>query len=120
MSEIKLLPSVDLNEWLKSYKPRRTKTDPSTWLIEDYMLKPAATAEGVPTNSVNNNATDEPGLKPTPTKGQGKRKLTEDGVRDIRARAENGEKNSVIAKDYGVTQTCIYNIVKGKTWKHVK
>ena len=51
---------------------------------------------------------------------QGRRKLDEDAVRSIREKAANGSSNGEIAKEYGVTQTCIWNIVKGNTWKHVK
>lgn len=50
---------------------------------------------------------------------KGKRKLTEDDVRTIRKRAAEGVSNRIQSEDFRVTQTCIYNIVRRNTWKHV-
>lgn len=46
-------------------------------------------------------------------------KLTEKDVNDILKRFENGEKGSIIAEDYPVERTAIYDIKKNKTWKHI-
>lgn len=45
--------------------------------------------------------------------------LTEALIPEIRARIAAGEKNNAIAADYGVTDTAIWLISSGKTWKHV-
>ena len=49
-------------------------------------------------------------------------KMTEQDVRDIRARyvsRSNVDGYAGIGKDYGVTPGCIRDIMIGKTWKHV-
>lgn len=46
-------------------------------------------------------------------------KLTEEAVRDIRRRRVLGEKQTSIAKDYGVHQTTISEIDCGHYWNHV-
>ena len=51
---------------------------------------------------------------------RGKRKLTEDDVLQIRKRAAEGVPNKISAEDFNVTTTCIYNIVRRNTWKHVE
>ena len=125
MNEIKMLPAIDFDEWVRGgnmingRRSYRGSSDPSTWVITEDMMAAPITEETVPTDSVNN-ATEEPSLKSAETKGRGKRKLTEDDVREIRARSANGEKNGAIAKDYEVTHACVYNILKGNSWKHVK
>ena len=44
--------------------------------------------------------------------------LSETQVRAIRARVANGERQSDLAREYGVTH--IYNIVARRLWKHVQ
>ena len=56
-------------------------------------------------------------IKPS---NKGARKLTEDDVRTIRKRAEQGVSNRLQAEDFNVTQAAIWNIVRRNTWKHVK
>lgn len=47
-------------------------------------------------------------------------KLTEDDVREIRSRYHAGEATGyVLAKQFGVTPSNIYYIIKKDTWKHV-
>jgi hypothetical protein len=45
--------------------------------------------------------------------------LTETQVREIRARAENGEKYRAIAKDYPVCRQTIEQIVHRQRWSHI-
>ena len=47
-------------------------------------------------------------------------RLSEDDVRDIRARYAGGEYQKDIAKVYGIEQTNVSHIVLRKTWKHVE
>lgn len=49
----------------------------------------------------------------------GRTKLTEDDIRDIRKLSEEMT-NAAIAERYGVTGTAIGYIVNGKTWTHVQ
>lgn len=56
--------------------------------------------------------------KPMPAKGNAK--MTEDQVREIRARRETGETLTSLAKAFDMTTTGIHNIVKRNTWKHVE
>ncbi len=46
-------------------------------------------------------------------------KLTEQGVRDIRRRAAEGERQSALAREYGVDAMTIWFIVHRKKWLHV-
>jgi hypothetical protein len=46
-------------------------------------------------------------------------KLTESAVRDIRSRAVAGETCAQLARAYGVSVTPVWQVVKGKTWRHV-
>lgn len=48
-----------------------------------------------------------------------KSKLTESSVKEIRRRAADGERVSVLAKECGVSAGSIYNAVSRKTWGHV-
>lgn len=48
------------------------------------------------------------------------RTLTVSDVLAIRARLNNGEKGSVIAKDFGVTQACISSIKTGRAYAWLK
>lgn len=47
-------------------------------------------------------------------------RLTEDGVREVRARRANGETYQAIATAMGVSVGTVYNIVKKKTWGALK
>jgi len=47
-------------------------------------------------------------------------RLTEDDVLAIRARAAAGETQRPLAREYGVDQATISNIVTRKSWKHVQ
>src|ERR1700685_1108683 len=46
-------------------------------------------------------------------------KLTDDQIRDIRARNLGGESQISIAKSLGVTQSAIHLVVRRKRWDHV-
>ena len=47
-------------------------------------------------------------------------KLTPEMVREIRARYDDGELNrSALAREYGVAQPTIGDVVEGRTWTHV-
>lgn len=49
----------------------------------------------------------------------GHAKLTEDNVREIRARYGAGETCTNLAAEFGVSQPNVNVLVHGKTWKHV-
>lgn len=51
--------------------------------------------------------------------GHSSRKLTQSDVIDIRLRAAQGEKYSVLAHDKGVAIATISNIAYGRIWKQV-
>lgn len=46
-------------------------------------------------------------------------KLTDEQVHEICRRLEEGERNYTIARDFGVDETTIVNIRKGKNWTHI-
>jgi hypothetical protein len=46
-------------------------------------------------------------------------KLTEARVRAIRAAYAGGVCQAILSREYGVTPTCVYNIVHRKTWRHI-
>jgi hypothetical protein len=46
-------------------------------------------------------------------------KLTADQVREIRKRYANGTRVHVLAKEYGVKQPTVSNIIARTTWKHL-
>lgn len=45
--------------------------------------------------------------------------LTETDIREIRRLREEGAYQTTLAKKFGVTQGCIWNIINRKTWGHV-
>lgn len=47
----------------------------------------------------------------------GMSKITWDIVREIRRRREAGETGSSLAREFGITPTCVVQIVKNRTWK---
>ena len=50
----------------------------------------------------------------------GRAKLNELYVREIRFMWRGETSAATLAKMYGVTVRCIYYVVRNKTWKHVK
>jgi hypothetical protein len=48
-----------------------------------------------------------------------KAKLTEDQVREIRRRSDEGESRSDLGREFGVSATNISGIVRRKFWKHL-
>lgn len=46
-------------------------------------------------------------------------KLTEDSVREIRRRWAAGETQADLAREFGIKQGTISNVVRGYSWKHV-
>jgi transposase len=52
-------------------------------------------------------------------KGRAAKKLTAEQVVEIRARCAAGEFQYVVARDYGVTQRAVWNVVHRLHWGHV-
>lgn len=50
----------------------------------------------------------------------GRSKLTENNIREIRTRTANGEQYTSLANEYGVSVVALRNAAIGKTWKHIK
>ena len=48
---------------------------------------------------------------------RGKKKITDEGRKDVMARFKNGESQADIARSYGVTRQCIQLIVRGNGYK---
>lgn len=46
-------------------------------------------------------------------------KLTEDQVREIKRRLQNGERGRALGKEFGVTESNVSMIKSGRTWAHV-
>jgi transcriptional regulator len=46
-------------------------------------------------------------------------KLTEEKVREIRLRVAAGQKQTSVAREFGVRNTNVSAIVRRETWKHV-
>ncbi len=49
----------------------------------------------------------------------GRSKLTEEQVRNIRVQLSNGQSHCSIAKNFNVTRRAIFSIAKNDTWQHV-
>lgn len=47
-------------------------------------------------------------------------KLTDADIRIIRARSQSGEATRVLAREFGVHQKTMMQIVRGKSWKHIQ
>ena len=62
---------------------------------------------------------EEPEVEPE-VKPEVKTKLTVDHVKKIRTHRAAGSPLSALAEKYDCSPTCISNIVKRKTWKHVE
>lgn len=50
----------------------------------------------------------------------GNAKLSDEAVREIRARAASGERQQIIADSYGITQPLVSAIARGRAWRHVR
>lgn len=50
----------------------------------------------------------------------GMSKLTEHIVRKIKQRYKDGERQTDIAEDYGITRHTVWNVVHHRTWQHIK
>ena len=100
----------------KTVKPEKV-FDENDAIIKQLQEEKAAKKSG---NKKKEKPTVDLKEKPKEPKGKTKKRLTEDDVRNIRTAAKNGTKNSILAEEYKVTQPCIWNIVQGNTWKHIK
>lgn len=49
-----------------------------------------------------------------------KSKLNPDLVREIRVKAAAGENMTAWAREHGLSQGCVTDVVRGKTWRHVQ
>lgn len=47
-------------------------------------------------------------------------KLTDEAVREIRTRRAAGEVGSLLASEYGVTESCISQVATYRSWRHVE
>ncbi len=47
-------------------------------------------------------------------------KLDDEKVRDIRIKIANGNGRSATAREFGITRKTLYDLLRGKTWKHVQ
>lgn len=61
----------------------------------------------------------KPVSNPARGEDQGKAKLTEEKVREIRVRRTNGETLQSIGDRFGVTRQCVRQVVNRLTWEHV-
>lgn len=52
-------------------------------------------------------------------RANGKAKLTPNKVREIRTAYRNGASQTSLSREYGVKQSTIWQVLAGKTWKHV-
>jgi hypothetical protein len=50
----------------------------------------------------------------------GRAKLTEDDVRDARARHADGESTYLLAQEYGVDSKTMHSAIRRETWKHIE
>ena len=86
--------------------------------LKDAQPQPEQSTEVVETDNAASDETLE--ARPTPKPTRANAKVTEEQVREIRARREAGESYSKLAKEFGLTPTGIRNIALRNTWKHVK
>lgn len=65
---------------------------------------------------------EETGLRDNKAKGESlpQSKLDDEKVREIKARLRRGDRQTDIARDFGVEYPTIYAIRKGITWRHVE
>ena len=84
----------------------------------DSAVQSERSTEAVDGNSTVDDETSE--TNPTPKPVRANAKVTEEQVREIRARREAGESYSKLAKEFGLTPTGVRNIALRNTWKHVE
>ena len=84
----------------------------------DSTVQSERSTEAVESDSTVDDETTE--TSPTSKPVRANAKVTEEQVREIRARHEAGESYSQLAKAFGLTPTGIRNIVLRNTWKHVE
>lgn len=82
-------------------------------------VNPAHLYAGTPSD--NNRDTVEHGHC-NPRRGERSKsaKLTEDGIRDIRARFASGVPARVLATEYGMSTSGLYSVISRKNWAHVQ
>jgi hypothetical protein len=54
-----------------------------------------------------------------PGEGNGRAKLTEENVVDIRRRHASGEKVASLAREFGVSWTAVKYAIKGRNWRYL-
>ena len=79
--------------------------------------QPKQSAEAVESGNSVSDETAEVSFITKPPRGNAK--VTEEQVREIRARREAGESYNQLAKEFGLTPTGVRNIVLRNTWKYV-
>lgn len=97
-------------------KMRETQTGKK--LSEEHKAKIRASCKGINTYK----RTEETKTKISLLKrgiNNNKTKLTEIDIPVIRTRLASGEIGTVIAKDYGITKQCIYDIKSGRSWGYI-
>jgi hypothetical protein len=58
-------------------------------------------------------------LRPRRGEAHAYAKLTDDDVRQIRARVEAGEPQAALAREFNVASSAIWQIISGRSWRHV-
>ncbi len=86
--------------------------------LKDSQTQSEQSTEVVEKDSAASDETLETSHTPKPTRANAK--VTEEQVREIRARREAGESYSKLAQEFGLTPTGIRNIALRNTWKHVE
>lgn len=100
---------------LDNNKDRTQKGRTASGDRNGHSTKPENTKRGMEHYNYNNPNAPQKGS------GNGRAKLNENGVRQIRWMWDNGTRTkSEIARFYGVTDTTIGNIINRKLWKHVE
>ena len=74
--------------------------------------------EAVDSDSTTDDETSE--TNPTPKPVRANAKVTEEQVREIRARREAGESYSKLAEEFNLSSTTVRDIALRNTWKHVE
>lgn len=86
--------------------------------LKDSQTQPEQSTEVVEKDNAASDATLEAHHTPKPTRANAK--VTEEQVREIRARHEVGESYSKLAKEFNLSSAAVRNIVLRKTWKNVE
>ena len=84
----------------------------------DSAVQSEGSTEAVESDSTVDNETVETSSTPKATRANAK--VTEEQVREIRARHEAGGSFSGLAKEFGITASTVRDIALRKTWKHVE